>query len=557
MSKSLPQRPSLDQLRRQSKDLLRQLRRKEPGALLRVKNALPEFGEGKQLAHSDVLFALHHTQRVIALEYGFSSWPKLKQHIEALGEVPQSPSHVQTLSRCYDHIVDSLPEGFSVGGLIDAMSKALLIAHPERDPWAAIVLSNWSPSLVGRSPDEIFAAALSEENSRDSAARYFGFQSWDEIGEAGRESLDMEFEAAVDAVVSGNTLALKAMLLAKPELVRERSKWGHRSTLLHYIAANGVEIHRQEVPHNAVEVARLLLGAGAEPDALAETYGGGVNQTMLSLLITSGHPHEAGLVEPMIEVLAEYGSNLNGLDESGAPLKMALDFGYTKTAQALVNLGALVLSVECAAGVGNPVELDRCLKNKPSQKQLNESLYFAARNGHLDCLQPLIVSGADLNARGWFGGPALHWAAVNGFEGIVKRLIDAGSDPNLRDTRFKAHAAGWANEGGHATIRDWLIDHGCKLSITEAAAFGRIDIVRTFLKGDPDSVNANDGRTPLHEAAGRGNIELVELLLANGADRGAKDENGLTPINWANKGGHDQIISIIKLGMKASDRSQA
>jgi ankyrin repeat protein len=548
MSKSLPQRPSLDQLKRQAKDLLKQLRRNEASALVRVKNALPDFETVNDAALSEVSFALSQAQRVVAREYGFASWPKLKQHIEALVEAPQSHSHVHLLSCFYDKIVDSLPEGFSVGDLMDAMSKALLKAHHQRDTWASIVLSNWSPSLVGQSQDEIFAAELTEENGRDSVARYFGFRSWDEIGEAGMKPLDIEFETAVDAVILGNPLALKAMLQANPELVRERSKWGHRSTLLHYIAANGVEIHRQIVPPNAVEIARLLLETGAEPDALSETYGGGVNQTTLSLLITSGHPHEAGLVEPLIEVLAEFGSNLNGLDESGAPLKMALDFGYTKTAQSLVKLGASILSVECAAGVGNLVELNRFLNKAPDQKRLNESLYFSARNGHLDCIQPLIDSGADVDSRGWFGGPALHWAAVNGFEAIVKRLVDAGSDPNIRDSRFKAHAAGWANEGGHASIRDWFLDHGCEVSIVEAAAFGRIDKVEEFLKHDPDSVNTNEGRTPLHEAAGRGHLDILELLLTHGADQAIVDSNGLTPLDWARRGQQKKVIAMLDPG---------
>jgi len=92
MSKSLPQRPSLDQLKRQSKDLLKQLRRKEPSALVRVKKALSDFGTVNDAALSEVSFALSHAQRVIAREYGFASWPKLKQHIEALAEALGLPT---------------------------------------------------------------------------------------------------------------------------------------------------------------------------------------------------------------------------------------------------------------------------------------------------------------------------------------------------------------------------------------------------------------------------------------------------------------------------------
>ena len=535
MSRSLPRRPSLLQLKRQAKDFLRQLRQGNDEAIARLQNALPEFGTTSATTLSTGDFKLTDAQRVLAREYDFPSWPKLKQHVESLLGENEGSSHVALLSNLYEGLLEKLGEDTSIISIIEAMRAALSDAHLKRAPWAFVVLSNWSPSLVGKSADQIFACDLDPDDCRESVARYFGFRSWEDIGDRGRECLDPEFETAVEAVVSGELSLLKQLLTAKPRLVRERSRWGHRCTLLHYVAANGIEIHRQTVSKNAVAIARYLLETGADPNGLAETYGGGPNQTPLCLLITSGHPHERGLVEELVEVLATFGAQMNGVDGSGAPLKMALDFGYTKTAGALVRFGADVKNVECAAGVGSVEELERHLRRKPGQAQLDEALYFAARNGHLNCIQPLIDAGADVDARGWFGGPALHWAAVNGYEAIVKKLIASGSDPNLRDTRFGSHAAGWANEGGHRRLRDWLIDHGCGVSITEAAAFGRIDLVKASLACDPDSVNADEGRSPLHEAAGRGNLELIELLLAAGADPRATDQNGLTALDWAER----------------------
>ena len=49
---------------------------------------------------------------------------------------------------------------------------------------------------------------------------------------------------------------------------------GARATLLHYVAANGVEGYRQLTPPNAVAIADALLDAGADVDALADMYGG-------------------------------------------------------------------------------------------------------------------------------------------------------------------------------------------------------------------------------------------------------------------------------------------
>ena len=61
---------------------------------------------------------------------------------------------------------------------------------------------------------------------------------------------------AVDAVVTGDVAALERLLRENPELVRARSTREHRATLLHYVAANGVEDYRQKTPRNAVEIAK-------------------------------------------------------------------------------------------------------------------------------------------------------------------------------------------------------------------------------------------------------------------------------------------------------------
>ena len=79
------------------------------------------------------------------------------------------------------------------------------------------------------------------------------------------------FETAVEAVIAGDLDTLRALLRSDPSLVRARSQREHHATLLHYVSANGVEDERQKTPPNAVEVARTLLEAGAEVDALADT----------------------------------------------------------------------------------------------------------------------------------------------------------------------------------------------------------------------------------------------------------------------------------------------
>ena len=126
-------------------------------------------------------------------------------------------------------------------------------------------------------------------------AHAHGFASWSAFaahldGLEFRDSAAREFETAADAVVNGDLETLDALLTATPSLVHARSPRTHRATLLHYVAANGVEDFRQKSPANAVAIARRLLTAGAAPDATAETYGGGNAQTTMNLLARARTP---------------------------------------------------------------------------------------------------------------------------------------------------------------------------------------------------------------------------------------------------------------------------
>jgi hypothetical protein len=98
-------------------------------------------------------------------------------------------------------------------------------------------------------------------------------------------------------------------------LAGERSTREHRSTLLHYVSANGVEGFRQKTPKNIVEIANLLFAAGAEVDAESDAYGGGC--TALDLAATSEHPERAGVQIALLQTLLDRGAEFDRHPDGG------------------------------------------------------------------------------------------------------------------------------------------------------------------------------------------------------------------------------------------------
>src|SRR6185312_11931337 len=175
----------------------------------------------------------------------------------------------------------------------ERQAEALLAGHRGGDP-AAIDLFHrkhprfldekiqWLPKSI---PDaEIRDAALSLDDARLAVARGYDFLDWPSlaayVAAVAQDGPVFEFESAVEAVVNGDLEGLRAALRRNPGLSAARSTRVccfdppvHGATLLHYVAANGVEEYHQKTPPRAVEVARALLEAGAEPDAEAQMYG--------------------------------------------------------------------------------------------------------------------------------------------------------------------------------------------------------------------------------------------------------------------------------------------
>ncbi len=241
-----------------------------------------------------------------------------------------------------------------------------------------------------------------------------------------------EFEEAVDAVISGNIGSLKSLLEREPDLIRMRSSKGHRAMLIHYVAANGVEDERQRTPVNAVDVANVLIDAGAEIDATF--LDGGSGTTPLVSLVTSFHPHKSGVAAELVRVFVNAGAKVEGLKGDGEPLKLALGFEYPESVQALLECGAKIANVEIAAGLGEFELVERFVgEGGIVRKELEEAFWSACKYGHTEVVECLLKCGVDIDARGGANNTGLMLASQRGRRDTVEMLLDCGASVELKN----------------------------------------------------------------------------------------------------------------------------
>lgn len=264
------------------------------------------------------------------------------------------------------------------------------------------------------------------------------------------EDPNAAFEQAVDAIVEGNLPLLEELLNHHPDLVHLRSTLPHAATLLIYLAANGIEDHRQITPPNALEIATLLLDRGADPNAKANLYGG--LHATLPLLASSAHPANAGLQLPLLKLLIARGAENNG------PVHSAIAHGHLAAAKLLVQLGA-PLDLPAAAAFHDLESVSQLLPNATKEER-QCALALAAQSGATEAVRILLDAGEDPNRFNPPGThqhtPPLHQAIWANRLDTVKLLVQRGASLDTEDTIYHATPLAWARQAGHQEIIAWL-----------------------------------------------------------------------------------------------------
>jgi ankyrin repeat protein len=183
------------------------------------------------------------------------------------------------------------------------------------------------------------------------------------------------------------------------------------------------------------------------------------------------------------------------------------------------------------------------------------ALHLAVLLNRHEVIRLLIARGADLDRREYPDNAApLHFAAMYGDLETIKLLVEAGADIEGKGDDPEVGVLGWATclRQVREDVAEYLLSHGAAVNLWTAIALDRVDDVQSMVSRDPALLAArmtrnHHRRTPLHHAAAKNRLRLVQLLLKLGADPNATDASGATALTTATQELADPAIASVLL----------
>ncbi|HMF15264.1 MAG TPA: ankyrin repeat domain-containing protein [Gemmataceae bacterium] len=480
MPRQLPARPHLDQLKNQAKDLLKGHKSGDPEAIHRIRESHPRFAEAPVQGIATARFTLSGAQLVIAREYGFSSWPKLKAHVDSLALETADPIGQLRTALSSDDVE-------RVRQLFTRFPELRAMINEPVGPFDSPAISN----ARSREMIDVLLAAGADINAK---SRWWagGFGILHGAKPANLVAFAIQRGATVDvhaAAHLGMLDRLRELIEADPVLVHARG--GDGQTPLHfaktieiaeYLLEHGADIDACDVDHESTpaqymldhrgDVARYLVERGCKTDLLLAAAVGDLECVRQHL------DNDPDCIR--IRVTPEFFPMTNPkaggtiyhwtLGYNASAYQAASKFGHRAVLRLLLDRSPPDAKLLAACWLGDRAVATAVRGESPDlASRLSDAdrreIAHAARNNDTRAVLLMLEVGLPVDARGQHGATPLHWAAWHGNLDMVNALLSYS--PLLEDATNDFHATplGWAT---HGSEHGWNRETGNYPAVVEA-----------------------------------------------------------------------------------------
>lgn len=472
MPKELPASPSLEHLKKQAKALLRDFAVKKPAAVRKF-SALKLKAAAK----------LSDAQRLVAYEYGFKSWTKLKEHVDT-----QTAAFNEAVGRARKALRDDDPAEFR-RVLKQFPALKARINEPAGDFGSPLINHVKSPAML-----DAFLEAGADINARSKwAPGSFGLLDG-APPEVAAHAIERGAIVTVHAAARlGMMKELRELIATGPQLVHARGGDGQMPLhfagtieIAEYLLGHGADIDARDLDHQSTaaqwmlgertEVARYLVQRGCKTDIL--------------MAAALGDLH---LVEKLLEADPEC-IRMRVSDEY-FPL---IGMGSGGTIYQW-QLGWYVSAVQVAKAHGHQAVFDLLMERCPDEEKLLNACWLhdeamvqlllerqpglasklpaagrrhvahAARNNDAIAAQLMVTAGLPVNVFSQHHASALHWAAFHGNAEMAQLLVKHHAALEDASNEYKGTPLNWAQYGSRNAWRPELGNYPATVEVLLAA----------------------------------------------------------------------------------------
>lgn len=331
------------------------------------------------------------------------------------------------------------------------------------------------------------------------------------------------------AVEKGDVDAVRG-LLDRGVPIDTRDRW--RMTALDHAARAG-----------APAMIRLLLDRGADPNAEDSTW---------TPVTAAARWTERGVVEMLVAAGGRVGLReavlMGDVDLAREILDADPTIDVSANARFVYSFSFLMLAVS-----KSDLNMARFLIDRGADLESTEdefgwpALTIAAIQGDKAIVELLLGRGADIDHEDWSGRTALADAAASGHDEVVILLVGRGARRGLPDAAYL---------GDEALVARLLADGAdpgrepnfAKTPLRIAVQRGYTAIVARLLEAGPvENVRGyGSDRSLVAEAAATGRLDVVRLLVDRGLDPRETGDDGLTPLDWAEREGRAEVADYLR-----------